>query len=137
MLQTIKEYVVLYAPTVFMAISSFVSWFKTKAQLRLNVEKITKSAEIDKLRKEIKQLREQISCENHYYVKLIEQNEKLLRGEENDETEEIESRANTDLDNVKIEDEPALASTEEKVDETANTREVLKQAFAKKFNLKQ
>ena len=81
MLQTIKEYIVLYAPTVFMAISSFLSWFKTKAQLRLNVEEIMKSAEIEKLSKEIKQLREQISCENHYYVKLIEQNEKLLRGD--------------------------------------------------------
>lgn len=88
MLQTIKEYIVLYAPTVFMAVSSFVSWFKTRAQLRLNVEKITKSAEIDKLRKEIKQLREQISCENHYYVKLIEQNEKLLRGGNNDKSDE-------------------------------------------------
>ena len=84
----LQEYIVLYAPTVFMAISSFVSWFKTKVQLRLNVQKITKSAEIDELRKEIKQLREQISCENHYYVKLIEQNEKLLQGEENDETDE-------------------------------------------------
>ena len=88
MLQTIKEYIVLYAPTVFMAVSSFVSWFKTKAQLRFNVEQITKSAEIDKLCKEIKQLREQISCENHYYVKLIEQNENLLRGENNDKSDE-------------------------------------------------
>ena len=52
------------------------------------MEEITKSAEIKKLSREIKQLREQISCENHYYVKLIEQNEKLLRGEENDKKDE-------------------------------------------------
>lgn len=65
MLQTIKEYIVLYAPTVFMAITSFVSWFKTKAQLRLNVEKITKSAEIEKLSKESS------SLESKYLAKII------------------------------------------------------------------
>lgn len=89
MIETIKEALILYAPTVLCCVSSVVGFLKTAKQLKQNKDDITKSVEINNLKKEVKNLRETIACHTHYELKLIEQNREILK-HENSKNEEIQ-----------------------------------------------
>ena len=83
-----KELILMYAPTVMVAVTTVVGFVKTAAQLRNNVKDITKSAELTSLKNEIKGLREQISCVsirmNELKNEIMENNLKNVREKSDD-----------------------------------------------------
>lgn len=87
MIESIKEAIILYAPTVLCCVSSFVGFFKTAKQLKENAKDISESATISKLRKEIKDLRETLSCQTRYQIEIIKQNKELLQNEKHEDKE--------------------------------------------------
>lgn len=57
----IQEYVALYAPTVFMAVSVIMNYLKTFKELKRNVSNIENSKVLTETKKEIAELKEQLS----------------------------------------------------------------------------
>lgn len=57
----IQEYVALYAPTVFMAVSVIMNYLKTFKELKRNVSNIENSKVLTETKQEIAELKEQLS----------------------------------------------------------------------------
>lgn len=57
----IQEYIALYAPTVFMAVSVIMNYLKTFKELKRNVSNIENSKVLTETKKEIAELKEQLS----------------------------------------------------------------------------
>ena len=84
-----KELILMYAPTVMVAVTTVVGFFKTAAQLRNNVKDITKSAELSSLKKEVEQLRKQLSCTSRELNEAIKELREVKKNDkENDSVSE-------------------------------------------------
>ena len=57
----IQEYIALYAPTVFMAVSVIMNYLKTFKELKRNVSSIENSKILTETKQEIAELKEQLS----------------------------------------------------------------------------
>lgn len=57
----IQEYIALYAPTIFMAVSVIMNYLKTFKELKRNVSNIENSKVLTETKQEIAELKEQLS----------------------------------------------------------------------------
>ena len=96
----IKELIIMYAPTVFMALSVIMNYVKTFKALSANVSKIENSRAIKSLSTEVENLKKIVSTQTHYLseseasnIQLREAVEKLtkeLEDEKNSKNETTE-----------------------------------------------
>lgn len=96
----IKELIIMYAPTVFMAVSVILNYLKTFKALSTNVSKIENSRAIKSLSTEVENLKKIVSTQTHYLseseasnIQLRESVEKLtkeLEDEKNSKNETTE-----------------------------------------------
>ena len=96
----IKELIIMYAPTVFMAVSVIMNYVKTFKSLNTNVSKIENSKAIKSLSTEVENLKMIVSTQTHYLseseasnIQLREAVEKLtkeLEDEKNSKNETTE-----------------------------------------------
>lgn len=105
----IKELIIMYAPTVFMAVSVILNYLKTFKALSTNVSKIENSRAIKSLSTEVENLKKIVSTQTHYLseseasnIQLREAVEKLTKELEdekdskNETTEEEKVLVNAD-----------------------------------------
>ena len=105
----IKELIIMYAPTVFMALSVIMNYVKTFKALSANVSKIENSRAIKSLSTEVENLKKIVSTQTHYLseseasnIQLREAVEKLTKELEdekdskNETTEEEKVLVNAD-----------------------------------------
>ena len=83
-----KELILMYAPTFMVAVTTVVGFFKNAAQLRNNVNAITKSAELSSLKKEVEQLRKQLSCTSSQINACVKELREVKNDKENDSVSE-------------------------------------------------
>lgn len=105
----IKELIIMYAPTVFMAVSVIMNYVKTFKSLNTNVSKIENSKAIKSLSTEVENLKKIVSTQTHYLseseasnIQLREAVEKLTKeledekNSKNETTEEEKVLVNAD-----------------------------------------
>ena len=75
----IKELIIMYAPTVFMAFSIVLNYLKTFKALNTNVSKIENSQKLKKMDKTMTDLQFEIVSRSRYITELKSTNECLIR----------------------------------------------------------
>ena len=74
----IKELVLMYAPTILMAVSVVLNYLKTFKALKTNVKNMENSKSVKSLNKKIGDLQFEIVSRSKYLVELKQSNEKLM-----------------------------------------------------------
>ena len=103
----IKELIIMYAPTVFMALSVILNYLKTFKALSTNVSKIENSQKLKKLDKTMADLQFEIVSRSRYITELTAANEILIR-----KIEELNKRLDA-LEENKDEKDSKNETTEE------------------------
>ena len=75
----IKELIIMYAPTVFMALSVILNYLKTFKALSTNVSKIENSQKLKKMDKTMADLQFEIVSRSRYITELTAANEILIK----------------------------------------------------------
>ena len=75
----IKELIIMYAPTVFMALSVIMNYVKTFKALSANVSKIENSQKLKKMDKIMTDLQFEIVSRSRYITELTAANEILIK----------------------------------------------------------
>lgn len=106
----IKELVIMYAPTVFMALSVILNYLKTFKALSTNVSKIENSQKLKKMDKTMSDLQFEIVSRSKYITELKSTNEILIR-----KIEELNKRLDALEENKDEKDSKNETTEEEKV----------------------
>ena len=106
----IKELVIMYAPTVFMALSVILNYLKTFKALNTNVSKIENSQKLKKMDKTMADLQFEIVSRSRYITELTAANEILIR-----KIEELNKRLDAFEENKDEKDSKNETIEEEKV----------------------
>ena len=106
----IKELIIMYAPTVFMALSVILNYLKTFKALSTNVSKIENSQKLKKLDKTMADLQFEIVSRSRYITELTAANEILIR-----KIEELNKRLDALEENKDEKDSKNETVEEEKV----------------------
>ena len=106
----IKELIIMYAPTVFMALSVILNYLKTFKALSTNVSKIENSQKLKKLDKTMADLQFEIVSRSRYITELTAANEILIR-----KIEELNKRLDALEENKDEKDSKNETTEEEKV----------------------
>lgn len=104
----IKELVIMYAPTVFMALSVIMNYVKTFKALSTNVSKIENSQRLKKMDKTMSDLQFEIVSRSRYITELTAANEILIK-----RIEELNKRLDTLQENKQDEKDSKNETTEE------------------------
>ena len=111
----IKELIIMYAPTVFMALSVIMNYIKTFKALSTNVSKIENSQKLKKMDKTMSDLQFEIVSRSRYITELTAANEILIRKIEelNKRLDALqENKYETDSKNETIEEEKVLVDAD-------------------------
>ena len=103
----IKALIIMYAPTVFMALSVILNYLKTFKALNTNVSKIENSRAIKSLSTEVENLKKIVSTQTHYLSESEASNIQLREAVEK-LTKELEYEK--DSKNETIEEEKVLVN---------------------------
>ena len=106
----IKELIIMYAPTVFMAVSVILNYLKTFKALSTNVSKIENSQKLKKMDKTMADLQFEIVSRSRYITELTAANEILIR-----KIEELNKRLDAFEENKDEKDSKNETIEEEKV----------------------
>ena len=106
----IKELIIMYAPTVFMALSVILNYLKTFKALSTNVSKIENSQKLKKMDKTMSDLQFEIVSRSRYITELTAANEILIR-----RIEELNKRLDALQENKDEKDSKNETTEEEKV----------------------
>ena len=106
----IKELIIMYAPTVFMALSVILNYLKTFKALSTNVSKIENSQKLKKMDKTMTDLQFEIVSRSRYITELTAANEILIR-----KIEELNKRLDALEENKDEKDSKNETTEEEKV----------------------
>lgn len=106
----IKEMIIMYAPTVFMALSVIMNYVKTFKALSTNVSKIENSQKLKKMDKTMSDLQFEIVSRSRYITELTAANEILIK-----KIEELNKRLDALEENKDEEDSKNETNEEEKV----------------------
>ena len=106
----IKELIIMYAPTVFMALSVILNYLKTFKALSTNVSKIENSQKLKKMDKTMSDLQFEIVSRSRYITELTAANEILIR-----KIEELNKRLDALQENKDEKDSKNETIEEEKV----------------------
>ena len=106
----IKELIIMYAPTVFMALSVILNYLKTFKALSTNVSKIENSQKLKKMDKTMADLQFEIVSRSRYITELTAANEILIR-----RIEELNKRLDALQENKDEKDSKNETTEEEKV----------------------
>ena len=106
----IKELIIMYAPTVFMALSVILNYLKTFKALSTNVSKIENSQKLKKMDKTMTDLQFEIVSRSRYITELTAANEILIR-----RIEELNKRLDALQENKDEKDSKNETTEEEKV----------------------
>ena len=106
----IKELIIMYAPTVFMALSVILNYLKTFKALSTNVSKIENSQKLKKMDKTMSDLQFEIVSRSKYITELTAANEILIR-----RIEELNKRLDALQENKDEKDSKNETIEEEKV----------------------
>lgn len=106
----IKELIIMYAPTVFMALSVILNYLKTFKALSTNVSKIENSQKLKKMDKTMADLQFEIVSRSRYITELTAANEILIR-----KIEELNKRLDALQENKDEKDSKNETIEEEKV----------------------
>ena len=106
----IKELIIMYAPTVFMALSVIMNYIKTFKALNTNVSKIENSQKLKKMDKTMSDLQFEIVSRSRYITELTAANEILIR-----RIEELNKRLDALQENKDEKDSKNETIEEEKV----------------------
>ena len=106
----IKELFIMYAPTVFMALSVILNYLKTFKALNTNVSKIENSQKLKKMDKTMSDLQFEIVSRSRYITELTAANEILIR-----KIEELNKRLDALEENKDEKDSKNETTEEEKV----------------------
>ena len=106
----IKELIIMYAPTVFMALSVIMNYVKTFKALSTNVSKIENSQKLKKMDKTMTDLQFEIVSRSKYITELTAANENLIR-----KIEELNKRLDALQENKDEKDSKNETIEEEKV----------------------
>ena len=106
----IKELIIMYAPTVFMALSVIMNYVKTFKALSANVSKIENSQKLKKMDKTMADLQFEIVSRSRYITELTSANEILIR-----KIEELNKRLDALQENKDEKDSKNETIEEEKV----------------------
>ena len=106
----IKELIIMYAPTVFMALSVILNYLKTFKALNTNVSKIENSQKLKKMDKTMSDLQFEIVSRSRYITELTAANEILIR-----KIEELNKRLDALEENKDEKDSKNETTEEEKV----------------------
>ena len=109
----IKELIIMYAPTVFMALSVIMNYVKTFKALSTNVSKIENSQKLKKMDKTMTDLQFEIVSRSKYITELTAANENLIRKIEelNKRLDALqENKDEKDSKNETIEEETVLVN---------------------------
>ena len=106
----IKELIIMYAPTVFMALSVILNYLKTFKALSTNVSKIENSQKLKKMDKTMSDLQFEIVSRSRYITELTAANEILIR-----KIEELNKRLDALEENKDEKDSKNETIEEEKV----------------------
>ena len=106
----IKELIIMYAPTVFMALSVIMNYVKTFKALSANVSKIENSQKLKKMDKTMTDLQFEIVSRSRYITELTAANEILIK-----RIEELNKRLDALQENKDEKDSKNETIEEEKV----------------------
>ena len=106
----IKELIIMYAPTVFMALSVIMNYVKTFKALSANVSKIENSQKLKKMDKTMSDLQFEIVSRSRYITELTAANEILIK-----RIEELNKRLDALQENKDEKDSKNETVEEEKV----------------------
>ena len=106
----IKELIIMYAPTVFMALSVILNYVKTFKALSANVSKIENSQKLKKMDKTMSDLQFEIVSRSRYITELTAANEILIK-----RIEELNKRLDALQENKDEKDSKNETIEEEKV----------------------
>ena len=106
----IKELIIMYAPTVFMALSVILNYLKTFKALSTNVSKIENSQKLKKMDKTMSDLQFEIVSRSRYITELTAANEILIK-----RIEELNKRLDALQENKDEKDSKNETIEEEKV----------------------
>ena len=106
----IKELIIMYAPTVFMALSVILNYVKTFKALSTNVSKIENSQKLKKMDKTMSDLQFEIVSRSRYITELTAANEILIK-----EIEKLNKRLDALEENEDEKDSKNETTEEEKV----------------------
>lgn len=106
----IKELIIMYAPTVFMALSVIMNYVKTFKALSTNVSKIENSQKLKKMDKTMSDLQFEIVSRSRYITELTAANEILIK-----KIEELNKRLDALEENKDEKDSKNETTEEEKV----------------------
>lgn len=106
----IKELIIMYAPTVFMALSVIMNYVKTFKALSTNVSKIENSQKLKKMDKTMSDLQFEIVSRSRYITELTAANEILIK-----KIEELNKRLDALEENEDEKDSKNETTEEEKV----------------------
>ena len=106
----IKELIIMYAPTVFMALSVILNYMKTFKALSTNVSKIENSQKLKKMDKTMADLQFEIVSRSRYITELTAANEILIK-----RIEELNKRLDALQENKDEKDSKNETIEEEKV----------------------
>lgn len=106
----IKEMIIMYAPTVFMALSVIINYVKTFKALSTNVSKIENSQKLKKMDKTMSDLQFEIVSRSRYITELTATNEILIK-----KIEELNKRLDALEENEDEKDSKNETTEEEKV----------------------
>ena len=106
----IKELIIMYAPTVFMALSVILNYLKTFKALNTNVSKIENSKKLKKMDKTMADLQFEIVSRSKYITELKSTNEDLIR-----KIEELNKRLDAFEENKDEKNSKNETTEEEKV----------------------
>ena len=106
----IKELIIMYAPTVFMALSVILNYMKTFKALSTNVSKIENSQKLKKMDKTMSDLQFEIVSRSRYITELTAANEILIK-----RIEELNKRLDALEENKDEKDSKNETTEEEKV----------------------
>ena len=106
----IKELIIMYAPTVFMALSVILNYLKTFKALSTNVSKIENSQKLKKMDKTMADLQFEIVSRSRYITELTAANEILIK-----RIEELNKRLDALQENKDEKDSKNETIEEEKV----------------------
>ena len=106
----IKELIIMYAPTVFMALSVIMNYVKTFKALSANVSKIENSQKLKKMDKTMSDLQFEIVSRSRYITELTAANEILIK-----RIEELNKRLDALQENKDEKDSKNETIEEEKV----------------------
>ena len=106
----IKELIIMYAPTVFMALSVILNYLKTFKALNTNVSKIENSKKLKNMDKTMADLQFEIVSRSRYITELTAANEILIR-----KIEELNKRLDALEENKDEKDSKNETVEEEKI----------------------